>query len=1240
MSHPQKLLVLVMCVVLLVQHTCVSVHARELAPEAVELNHVRVQEQCGALLENTVFYTSTNLAVTDADSPTACCQSCATTPNCRFFTAEPLGSRVQCYLKDSNGTLKHKPGAESGRVDGTLPPTPPPLGPGQRSATLADIAQLHDRLFQFYLNFGQCTQTQWCLSNGYTLPYPGGACSFACGPSASAAAGLLANGTWTDVNYTGTDRVIWQPMLHLERTFAMARAYQCTACDHQYQNASILADTKRALQWWLDKQLPPSQWWWADIGEPDYVMGILILLNDSVTDAEIQQALPILNNAGNGTSGVGENMMWEQQVAINREVLCKNPELTQTIFNLFWKNIQVTTSDGIQQDGSFHFHGPLMYTGGYGADEAVQIASMGALSQGTAFEPSKNTIDDVISLYLLDGHQYILRGNGSKFYFDLSTKGREITRAPDGNLDYPLPVMMYALNSTLFTNSTRGREFVNFVNRLANNAQSSPLVGARHFFRSDYTAYHQSAFSLSLKMTSTRTQNNEVTNDEGMRTWHTGDGVLLTYQSGAEYLGIFPVWNWHALPGTTARQNVSDDPLRVKTMGSTAFVGGCVAPGSAAPGDTVVMSTMDFVSGTFGDPSESAHHLSAQKLWAFFPEGVVAYSGNVTLTSSGQQVLTTVQQCNLASNQVAVVGLADGTHATYGVGNYSLSHVAWVQHNNVTYLFGAGARVVLQMGVRYGRWSDLNEAGPTELVNRTVFFLAIDHGISPHLAATDALYFVLPAPTAPLAAIRARVDVSAVDRGLVQYFPENSTDVVTMATVRPSAAHSQPAWHQRRLKRAFAGASPHTRTGKASAIDIACDEGCIAIVREADTHVVMSASSPTQATTGNVTIFINRPLQGGGSAGTCVMLNASWSIAVLQLSAVDPGATASIRCVPPVPAVYTVTLVSRSAAPVLSSANAVGHGHSYCNDTFNPAFLPPLDGHSTSGVLLRLNACVDDGTGRPSAEHLGFAECTIDGMCGDVNETFAYGIGTEDPRVFIYNGYYYIFYYAPLDPTNTFCTESQCTVKLARTKTPLNNETWESLATLPWHRNGCCMMQPKGQPSYCIWGEGPSPFPGLGISMTTNIDEGGFTQVPWTRSPVGSPVTDDDMYMLPLGAAADEVKLEAGTTPVQLSTGDWLHFYAAATPGWVPDGNYTAGYIILDKHNPTRIIQRSTEHILIPHYPFETLCDGAPCPFTGERKNVVFLSSAVPTQNKDEFRLFWGGGDGNVGTGLVRVTVS
>ena len=33
---------------------------------------------------------------------------------------------------------------------------------------------------------------------------------------------------------------------------------------------------------------------------------------------------------------------------------------------------------------------------------------------------------------------------------------------------------------------------------------------------------------------------------------------------------------------------------------------------------------------------------------------------------------------------------------------------------------------------------------------------------------------------------------------------------------------------------------------------------------------------------------------------------------------------------------------------------------------------------------------------------------------------------------------------------------------------------------------------------------------------------------------------------------------------VQLESGDLLHFYAAATPGWVANGNYAAVYIVLD----------------------------------------------------------------------------
>ena len=136
------------------------------------------------------------------------------------------------------------------------------------------------------------------------------------------------------------------------------------------------------------------------------------------------------------------------------------------------------------------------------------------------------------------------------------------------------------------------------------------------------------------------------------------------------------------------------------------------------------------------------------------------------------------------------------------------------------------------------------------------------------------------------------------------------------------------------------------------------------------------------------------------------------------------------------------------------------------------------------------------------------------------------------------------------------------------------------------------MLRPKGQKTVCLWGEGGPdgrPFPGLGISTTTDIASGTFTQVPWQNasSLSPSPLSADGLWLQTLGPGEDEVKLEGGTHMHALSSGDLLTFYAAATPGWVAHGNYTVGWLILDGGDPTRIVQRSTTHVLIPTYDYE-----------------------------------------------------
>ena len=79
-------------------------------------------------------------------------------------------------------------------------------------------------------------------------------------------------------------------------------------------------------------------------------------------------------------------------------------------------------------------------------------------------------------------------------------------------------------------------------------------------------------------------------------------------------------------------------------------------------------------------------------------------------------------------------------------------------------------------------------------------------------------------------------------------------------------------------------------------------------------------------------------------------------------------------------------------------------------------------------------------------------------------------------------------------------------------------------------------------------------------------------------------------------------------------------------------------YVILDGADPSRIVQRSQAHVLVPTYAYETLCNGAAgCTYRGERKNVIFACSATPLAAADTFRLFFGGGDGSVGTAVVGV---
>ena len=59
-----------------------------------------------------------------------------------------------------------------------------------------DLARLRGALYDFYLQFGDCTQVQFCEEGGYQMPQRGGACSYTCADSQTAVATIRPDGTW------------------------------------------------------------------------------------------------------------------------------------------------------------------------------------------------------------------------------------------------------------------------------------------------------------------------------------------------------------------------------------------------------------------------------------------------------------------------------------------------------------------------------------------------------------------------------------------------------------------------------------------------------------------------------------------------------------------------------------------------------------------------------------------------------------------------------------------------------------------------------------------------------------------------------------------------------------------------------------------------------------------------------------------------------------------------------------
>jgi autotransporter-associated beta strand protein len=576
---------------------------------------------------------------------------------------------------------------------------------------------------------------------------------------ASSRTSLQANGSWPDINYASTSQTNWAPQGHLDRLRVMCRAY-AHPNDSLYQDASLLADILKAYDWWIADDPQSTNWWYNQISVPQALGECMVLIKEQLSasrkssgQAVIQRAY-IARTTNYGTN-TGQNRVDRAIAGIYRGVVSGSTSITADAFLAISDTILVTTSEGIQRDGSFFQHGAQLYNQGYGSLFISNTLKWAAVGAGTGFAFSENQ-RRILADYLLDGTRWMNRGQ----VIDYTASGRGISRKYQSTNAAGLAGL--ATTTAAVFPGYRSAELdalrasINAANATGSADTVLSHTGAKHFWRGDFTAWHRPAGYASVKISSTRTLQPESGNGEGLKNYHLGDGVNLILRTGNEYDDIMPVWNWRKLPGTTVEQGTySLEPSSDWGVAGTSTYAGGISDGTHAA------TAFRY----------SRRNVAAKKAWFFFDSGFVALGADIDAPSSTAEVETTLNQSLLNG---AVTYSTGGAPQTLATGTSTLAGLRWVHHDGIGYFFNeAPASASLQATSQSGNWQSINDGYDTTSVSKNVFALSVRHGTA--FSNKSYAYTVVPGLAAAemadyessLAIVRNDATAQAVDHAAV-----------------------------------------------------------------------------------------------------------------------------------------------------------------------------------------------------------------------------------------------------------------------------------------------------------------------------------------------------------------------------------------------------------------------------------------------------------------------------------------
>lgn len=481
-----------------------------------------------------------------------------------------------------------------------------------------------------------------------------------------------------------------------------------------------------------------GNWYDWRIGTPLRYNDLLFMLADKLTTEQIERYIsPVLAN-NKAVDTTGANRTWIAGIVAQAGILLGRENMVvmakdglKDIFRY------VTSGDGYYRDGSFVQHGNYAYTGGYGKALLCTISPLMYILKDTEWEisypdnaeqvfydmlflayepliydgrfmdmarereisrlanqdhiPGRQAIRAIILLLdVLEGEQKErARRMVKQWLNDIEVLMQVCSEPNDGFLEYVLSVVML----------TKALD-------IAHDNSISPrgdLILHRRFSSMDRVVHLRKDYALGLSMTSPRIKNTEGTNDEGLRLWHIGDGMLYLYNEDKDLFAdnFWATVDYQRLPGTTVTRVDRGIKEGYKTFNPNTWVGGTDLDGYGVVG-------MQFS----GMGTDASRTLEAKKSWFMFDDEIVSLGSGITLTSGSAPVETIIENRKIKrdlSNQLTVNGKLITTS--------TLQHtdVEWIhlegskgQKTDVGYYFPNKSTVRTLRETRTGSWELVN----------------------------------------------------------------------------------------------------------------------------------------------------------------------------------------------------------------------------------------------------------------------------------------------------------------------------------------------------------------------------------------------------------------------------------------------------------------------------------------------------------------------------------------------------